>query len=1328
MENNNENATFLASFLRSFSTNSTKSGTVSASASTSSLRQTDLVAFSAKLNRKTFEFDLKRAFDSRFGSLSSESPDKVAYADDVYYGKYSLDPAQFHVFNTLDPVGLVIVSVDRAKATGYVRSKLGFFQLKLEMHDQSDNYKISSFQTATSTADSFRPTEHDLLHWRSIFDAYFALARYSDELSGDQLSALLAQFSKCFEYQPQQHIIVDIYDTTASDGVPSSLDTTMLGTSVEQYIGFEKHGPALCDLGLTPKRPGSDEFRPPVRSSEDKVEKRAGLFEEIRDNEVNYNRNLSMMALIRDSFHKRATQDPNFCMDSFLVARCFMEVDNFQQISTTFINQLKDQYFSELPEKRNPKVYIKLLLEYISAFDPLIIAAASQVTYSQKMLDKVIALPDFQKQLETAATTIRNTHKTEVDLITLRNLPFSRLQYLRNGITSILESTPLTHPTSNLFHTAALQIHILSRKIESKLDQLESESFMIQLGTALECSEIISAHRVYLNDWAIEASKLNWETSGGVGGAIMLLSDMVLVLARFQERSGSKSVYRVQRYICMDDLLDVERDGCEVAFLFKYSRDSFSNTEKIETVLRFICDSEIKSQTMCREIKHAWISHCWGHAYTADTAASFKKLPMYVTERDEVTVYYRILKGVDSVQKAEFKQPLYANIGIVYGIDEDVMGEVGEKVCDGYAVFGAFSNPSVRTDVVIRIRPPSDVFWNRGNLTTLSNVSDANCPGTIQSIQGEEKMANLLFKTAAIVLQELETPTSQLSLQKRNIHLLNVFSSWPKISILRKASFACKQLLSGRGGRSRRQSSASMFSLDAGDRSSIHDGGEDSRSIHTLDSVQGIFAGGGGGSGGGSVETSPEKMSRKVLQLSGGGLLRHVRSQSMASADYSSGGGSNGNGNSSASGSIASPRGIGGLQSRSRMWFQKSATSFRTPTKKKVIEFGKLGDLALVQALCAEIELKEEKRAYNNAAVAAAAFPEQVLCSRKETIALASRSKSASGFVLALRILLNSEVGDTTFSERFLLSSYIQQLMLGTTSSIPEMAGFLAASLFKNEAGKNSPFETRFLCLSLISLLIEHYQYIVNGVEDFLDIDEEDHVSISCSPTKSLKSMPSNESLQSSNYQTPAFFTPIDGSSADDLVGLAVDSEQGEEVVLEACVVEDVEGIEALVDVYTLHVAIALEEKEEKQKKKESDYEEVVECESTAADGSKKGESIIGETHSEDINANEIELVPLPADALCTNEFQVKWESVGDAFVADKLAEGEMDIEFSRVSELVQEVVDRVMRELSQQDALTSLVEGIEEGRGEGVKIRPALAEVSLNSTETLLVDSNWRE
>ncbi|KAI9333981.1 hypothetical protein BDR26DRAFT_867566 [Obelidium mucronatum] len=171
-----------------------------------------------------------------------------SYVDDVFYGKYVLDPSHFHAFSALNPIGIVIVSVDRARASGCVRSKLGIYQIKLDCHDQSDNRKLvsltlsrfiaahhahllskqsmngshqnnnsdahsvqdtdfsdraryCSFQTA-SDVDFFRPSsEADLIQWRNIYDSYFNFVRYSDEVSGDQLHSILKDFSNCFEYK-----------------------------------------------------------------------------------------------------------------------------------------------------------------------------------------------------------------------------------------------------------------------------------------------------------------------------------------------------------------------------------------------------------------------------------------------------------------------------------------------------------------------------------------------------------------------------------------------------------------------------------------------------------------------------------------------------------------------------------------------------------------------------------------------------------------------------------------------------------------------------------------------------------------------------------------------------------------------------------------------------------------------------------------------------------------------------------------------------------------------------------------------------------------------
>ncbi|KAI9333979.1 hypothetical protein BDR26DRAFT_589384 [Obelidium mucronatum] len=302
----------------------------------------------------------------------------------------------------------------------------------------------------------------------------------------------------------------------------------------------------------------------------------------------------------------------------------------------------------------------------------------------------------------------------------------------------------------------------------------------------------------------------------------------------------------------------------------------------------------------------------------------------------------------------------------------------------------------------------------------LNNFLDVD--GTIQKVAGRDAMSSILYDSVSSALNLIETPHSPLSIHKRNLHLANTFRNFPSVSLLRKASHVYRQVFGGGRSRSRRQSAISMWSVDT-DRASIAEL-ESSEPLHTLDNES-------------IKDASPEKRSRPGLQILGG-VTRRTRSQSIVSIDESSGnytgGGGGGSGFSggvgNGVGSSGVPRGGVGMQSRSRTWFQKSSLT----KKKKVIEFDKLGEFELVEALCREIETRGETRAYNNAAIAAATFAEPVVYSRHECITIANRSKSASGFVLALRILLNSEVYDTTFSEYYLLASPIQRAMLETNS------------------------------------------------------------------------------------------------------------------------------------------------------------------------------------------------------------------------------------------------------------------------------------------------------
>ncbi|KAI9333980.1 hypothetical protein BDR26DRAFT_589567 [Obelidium mucronatum] len=233
----------------------------------------------------------------------------------------------------------------------------------------------------------------------------------------------------------------------------------------------------------------------------------------------------------------------------------------------------------------------------------------SQIEYSQAMYEKYKDLPDFKNQLEIAYSSMRRKYGKVCEALTCIDLPSNRLRHFCLQMASLLSHTASTDPLYSLFREAAYRIHIISRESEAVLYKADAQAFMLKLGTVLECSDIVSAHRAYLNDWEMQPNKMNFQALNETN--IMLLNDMVLVLSRHQERSGAKIVYRVQKCIAMEDILDIDRDVCDLTFLAKYSRDQLN--DKIEGVFRFNCFSEGQCQTMYNEIKHVWISHNWGH-------------------------------------------------------------------------------------------------------------------------------------------------------------------------------------------------------------------------------------------------------------------------------------------------------------------------------------------------------------------------------------------------------------------------------------------------------------------------------------------------------------------------------------------------------------------------------------------------------------------------------------------------------------------------------------------------------------------------------------------
>ncbi|KAI9333978.1 hypothetical protein BDR26DRAFT_589536 [Obelidium mucronatum] len=266
------------------------------------------------------------------------------------------------------------------------------------------------------------------------------------------------------------------------------------------------------------------------------------------------------------------------------------------------------------------------------------------------------------------------------------------------------------------------------------------------------------------------------------------------------------------------------------------------------------------------------------------------------------------------------------------------------------------------------------------------------------------------------------------------------------------------------------------------------------------------------------------------------------------------------------------------------------------------------------------------------------------------------------------------------------------------------MAGFLAASLFKNDAGKNSPFETRFLCLSLISLMIEHYSYIIDGTEDFIsiDLDSRDDVEVGREDiednthskevmktkggvqhheeegqqenhsVQGMKSMTSCSSLQSSNYQTPAFFTPTGGGSTENLACLAV-VDENESVQDESELAEE--------------VVVAVDEM-----------------------------LVAYEQHNPFTATSLQEVEPSKLDEFLTGPLGEAITVVEQGFAGGQVfRESDTELGEGIVMDLIHEVVEKVM-------------EGLETSRDKQMCHKQELRDVSLASTDTLFADSNWGE
>ncbi|KAI8621552.1 hypothetical protein BC830DRAFT_1093870 [Chytriomyces sp. MP71] len=1091
-------------------------------------------------------------------------------------GLYEFDASHFHAFGSIEPVGLVIITVDPLNASGHVRTKMGIFRTPIDssqiqtdldsraivsevltkfIMSHSTLWSAVTEATSTNTADHVqishsstespappnqtveplaptillsgehhvrstsvqnsisdfhtRPTADDLAEWKKAFDSYFQSVRYSDEISHDQLRSILASFGKSFEYKPSNFIVIDVYDFIT----PESLPLDLYGIPAEDFIQFKESGHVIKELGLTAKRPPPVDFKFPKRPTEDNNEKRKNLFDEIQENEHNFQENLKMMMMVYDMFDKRASSDSTVVMSAYHVPRCFPRVDHLLTVSNSLLENPTFNYLRT--SHPNQEEFVKVLSKYLDEYEPVLINYSKNSEFAQGMLASFWENKAFQAELNCVFDALREKYgKQYKDLQTLITLPVARLTYLRLAITHILEVTPVSHPLNDAIRNLALKIHMLSRKVEQGLDETETQGFLLNLAIQLDHAIISNVQRVYMNDYIVRASPLNWEFSSighGIGQALMLFSDIILVLVKIKK--GESIIYRVQRDIKINDILWIDCEDSEIIFGVKaLSADS----SRSELILRFTTDDEKQCQRMYQEISHVWIANNWARSFWMD-----RQIGLHIMQRDDLRIYYRILKSTDPIKfnAGDLTSSKASNVAFVAVDSIESLQSTTHAIADKYVYIGVISNTSQSVfDFAFRVRARTDKTWTQKRVGLGETFQDFE--GTVSVVNGVESLRSALFTAAKVALIQMESPESPEAVQKRKLYLANCFHNFPSISFGRRMSLMCRGVPPKRL-RSRKQSAASMFGAD-----------DDGRSIGTNNDRESVN------------ETSPER----PYSAQSAATTRHIRRSSVQSVESTK----------SVFGTQLRGPGIG-IQTGPRKWFQRKSPVRSPAFPMPKIEYSKLSDYELLKTLCREIECREEKRAYNNASVAVVNSDETVF-SNEECIALAKRSKSASGFVLALRILLGVPKHDTTFAEQYLIPRHVQKLMLdtpkikdvsvlkkicvegglcatayfvclfehlhriesqisGTTSSTSEMAGFLASSLFPKEASKDSPFEIRSLCHVIVSSLIDHFPYITNGQHDYTQNDVcnayFDGEGSALSPPSSIYHTPDNQSNMS---------------------------------------------------------------------------------------------------------------------------------------------------------------------------------------------------------------------
>ncbi|KAI8842777.1 hypothetical protein BJ741DRAFT_591848 [Chytriomyces cf. hyalinus JEL632] len=1040
---------------------------------------------------------------------------------DSSLGLFHFDPSHFYAFGMVEPVGLIVVSFDRINHRGLVRSKLGAFSANVDgLHSRTNERKMCNELLAkfisqnpgiwTATEDkpdvdsqssptktnetashartystnesinfALRPSEFDLNVWRSVFDSFLNCARYTDEMSADQAKYILELIGRCFEFKQPSYAVIDVYDTGSEPVVPEEA----YGLPAKDFISFSQQGfgQVLTELGLMFKGKA-----PPLalnvkkRPTSDIASLREDLIREIQGTGTSFEAKLNMLIMVHDMFEQRAQTDEMAAMKPYHVQRSFPRVEKLQALSSKFLDDIATSYFKVTDPKL--EVFIDLLDKYVDDYAPLVLDHAKIYKSS---LDFVMEIydtnPVFRAEFNDALDQAEAKYGHAQDANTLLDLPLSRLTHLRGAVALILEATPITHPLSNSIEQLGEKLHSLTIQIEVEQKKIEEISIMHALAANLKLDKLASASRIYLNDYPGTASHMNVEAhslQSTMNQALMLLNDEVLFLAKMLEKGGGgKCKYQVLANFPMHEILDIDQNGNEIAFVLRNRDKGVWGS----TVFRFEPTDPRLCHQMYHEIRHVWIANNWAHSF--DTAAH-KRVPLYVMQRDDFCVYYRILNSTTAVHDAQFIRPKVSNVSVLCSGKNTDNQKIIEAVGKTSAFFVSLS-PGARSnyfDFSFRVRSRDDPVWMRMRVGAVSRRKDI--PGSTHVIRGVENLAHAVFMASKSAAIRAESPATPERTQIRQHHLENVFTNFPPPSFFQKVSLHCKRL----SVRSRRQSNASIFGLD-----------EDGNSIQPER----------------REDASPERAVYEDYEYTS----EHTRYRTMSIESNKS---------THPSKNI---RNVGmPSPTRPRGWFQRKegASPVRAAFPMPKADVAKASDLELLQILCKEIEARGEIRAYNKATAALAKFSTSEIAKSK-CVALAKRAKVAHEFILALRLLLCVPVHQSTFAEHFILPSSALDVMLsmqprqgmnevlalkkvcvehqltasmfftslfghlnrvttnktGTTSSAEDIASFLCACIFPTMAGKDNPHERRMRCSQIMVMLIEQFQKITNGCDDY---------------------------------------------------------------------------------------------------------------------------------------------------------------------------------------------------------------------------------------------------